>query len=44
MPRRAADFKSGQLRRAIAPRSGYDLEVIVYWSHNKRRKNPLRLY
>jgi hypothetical protein len=35
-------FKSGQLRRAIAPRSGHDLEVLAHGPHDKRRKNALR--
>ena len=36
-------FESGQLCRAIAPRSGNDLEVLAHWPHDKRRKNALRL-
>ena len=35
-------FKSGQMRRSIAPRSGNDLEMVVYGPHDKRRKNALR--
>ena len=25
-------FESGQLRRAIAPRSGYDFEAVALWA------------
>jgi hypothetical protein len=35
-------FESGQLRRAIAPRSGNDLEVLADRPHDKRRKDALR--
>ena len=35
-------FESGQLRRAIAPRSGNDLEVLAHGPHNERREDALR--
>ena len=35
-------FESGQLRRAIAPRSGDDLEVLAHGPHNERREDALR--
>jgi hypothetical protein len=35
-------FESGQLRRAIAPRSGHDLEVLAHGPHDEGRKDALR--
>jgi hypothetical protein len=36
-------LESGQLRRAVAPRSGHDLEVLSYGPHDEGRKDALRL-